>query len=86
MDMNVATVVFAAIVASLIALPTPAVTPHQSAPVALAQSIRQDRLAVQRALTFCSQQTWPNLDNSCLRYDDNRPSTHTIRLIGGDQR
>lgn len=84
MDSNIATVLFAAIVAALIAVPATTVAPPRSATVALAQLTGQNASA-QPALNSCSRQTWPNLDNSCLRYANDRPSTDGIRVIAADR-
>jgi hypothetical protein len=77
MNLTVATVLFAAIVASLIALP--ASLPRPAAPAVLAKA---DRLPVQSARSSCSQQNWPNFDASCLRYTDDRQPVGGIRAVG----
>ncbi len=79
MNLSIATVLFAAIVASLIAMPTP---PDQAAPVAVAKT---DRLSIQPAGSRCAQQNWPNFDAACLRYTDDRQAVRGIRLAVGDQ-
>jgi hypothetical protein len=62
MNLSIATVLFAAIVASLIVRPTPQ---DQAVPVAVAKA---DRLSIQPARSRCAQQNWPNFDAACLRY------------------
>jgi hypothetical protein len=79
MNLSFATVLFAAIIAALIAMPTPAPMPTQAAPTALAKA---DRLAVQPKNASCAQQTWPNFEASCLRYTDDRQAVRAIRAIG----
>jgi hypothetical protein len=77
MNLSIATVLFAAIVASLIAMPTP---PHQAAPVVVAKT---DRPAIQPSP--CAQQNWPNFDASCLRYTDDKQAVRGVRVAVGDQ-
>jgi hypothetical protein len=79
MKLTIATVLFAAIVASLIALPMPQ---EQAAPVVVAKT---DRLAVQPAGSRCAQQNWPNFEASCLRYTDDRQAVRGVRVAVGDQ-
>jgi hypothetical protein len=76
MNLSIATVLFAAVVASLIALPMPS---RQAAPV-LAKT---DRLSVQPAGSRCSQQNWPNFDASCLRYTDGKQAVRGVRVAAG---
>jgi hypothetical protein len=79
MNLSFATVLFAAIVASLIAMPAPAPAPAKAATTVLAKA---DRLPVQPARPFCSQQNWPNFDAACLRYTDGRQVVGGIRAVG----
>jgi hypothetical protein len=79
MNLSFATVLFAAIVATLIAMPAPAPVRMQSAPDMLAKA---DRLPVQPQKSFCGQQNWPNFDASCLRYTDDRQAVGGIRAVG----
>jgi hypothetical protein len=79
MNLSFATVSFAAIVASLIAMPTPAPVPNQTAPAVLAKA---DRAPVQPVRSSCSQQNWPNFDASCLRYTDDKQAVGGIRAVG----
>lgn len=79
MNLSFATVLFAAIVASLIAMPTPAPLPAKAATTVLAKT---DRLPTPQAGPFCSQQNWPNFDAACLRYTDDRQATRGIRAVG----
>jgi len=78
MKLSFATVLFAAIVASLIAMPTPAPLPAKAATTVLAKA---DRLPVQTK-SFCSQQNWPNFDASCLRYTDDKQAIRGVRAVG----
>jgi hypothetical protein len=59
--------IFAALGASVIALPGLAAQVEASETVALAKA---DRLDVRPVARNCSQQVWPNFDASCLRKDD----------------
>ena len=79
MNLSIATVLFAAIVAFLIAMPTP---PYQAASVGPAKT---DRLAVESAVSRCSQQNWPNFEAACLRYTDDKQAVRDIRIAVGDQ-
>jgi hypothetical protein len=79
MNLSFATVLFAAIIASLIAMPTPALLPAKTATTVLAKA---DRLPFQQAKPFCSQQNWPNFDASCLRYTDDKQPVGGIRAVG----
>jgi hypothetical protein len=79
MNLSFATVLFAAIVASLIAMPAPAPLPAKAATTALAKA---DRLPTPQARPFCSQQNWPNFDAACLRYTDDRQVVGGIRAVG----
>ncbi len=63
MNLSFATVLFAAIIAALIALPAPDPRPDQTMPAANA-----DRLAKGSSGSPCAQQNWPNFDAACLRY------------------
>jgi hypothetical protein len=79
MKLSIATVLFAAIVASLIAMPTP---PYQAASVVAAKT---DRLPAEPAGSRCAQQNWPNFEAACLRYTDDRQAVRGIRIAVGDQ-
>ena len=79
MNLSFATVLFAAIVAALIALPTRAPPPETIATAVLAKA---DRLPSRLARPFCSQQNWPNFEPSCLRYTDDRQAVRSIRAVG----
>jgi hypothetical protein len=79
MNSSFATVLFAAIIAALIALPTPGPLPAETAPAVLA---RVDRLPIQPPGSYCSQQVWPNIAASCLRYTNDKQAVRGIRAIG----
>jgi hypothetical protein len=79
MNLSFATVLFATIIAALIAMPTPAPLVTQAAPTVLAKA---DRLAVRPKNSSCAQQTWPNFETSCLRYTDDRQAVRAIRAVG----
>jgi hypothetical protein len=79
MNLSIATVSFAAIVAFLIAMPT---SQDQTVPVAVAKT---DRLSIQPGGSRCAQQNWPNFDAACLRYTDDRQAVRGIRFAVGDQ-
>ena len=78
MNLSFATVLFAAIVAALIAMaPTP-----PSEKIAHNGLAKADRLPSPLVKPFCSQQNWPNFDPSCLRYTDDRQAVGGIRAVG----
>jgi len=79
MNLSVATVLFAAIVAALIALPAPTPLPDQTVPAATANT---DRLATRSADSPCAQQNWPNFDAACLRYMNRKQAPRQIRAVG----
>jgi hypothetical protein len=79
MKLSFATMLFAAIVAALIAMPVPAPLPAKTATNVLAKA---DRLPTPQARPFCSQQNWPNFDAACLRYTDDRQVVGGIRAVG----
>jgi hypothetical protein len=84
MNLSFATVLFAAIVASLIAIPNPQ---QQPAPVIVAPVVvaKTDRLPARPAGSACAQQNWPNFDAACLRYTDGRQAVRGVRVAAGDQ-
>ncbi len=79
MKLSIATMLFAAIVASLIAMPTPR---NQAPAVVIAKT---DRASLQPAGSRCAQQNWPNFEASCLRYTDDKQAVRGVRVAGGDQ-
>ena len=79
MNLSFATVLFAAIVAGLIAVPVPTPAPAKTATTVLAKA---DRLPSPLAKPSCSQQNWPNFDAACLRYTDGRQVVGGIRAVG----
>ena len=79
MNLSFATVLFAAIVAGLIAVPVPTPVPAKIATTVLAKA---DRLPSPQARPFCSQQNWPNFDAACLHYTDDRQLVGSIRAVG----
>jgi hypothetical protein len=72
-------VAFAAAVAGAVAL-LPAFTPQveASVPAALAKG---DRLDIHQG---CAEQSWPNLDASCLRTAGNDGSVRQVRVVSVD--
>ncbi len=78
MNLSVATVVFAAIVAALIAMPAPTPGPEQAAPAAKA-----DRPATRSSESPCAQQNWPNFDTACLRYLNRNQQQREARAANG---
>ncbi|HZC37703.1 MAG TPA: hypothetical protein VE221_03390 [Sphingomicrobium sp.] len=78
MNFSIAAVLFATIVASLIAMPAPAPVPAKAASTLLAKA---DRLPVQPAQPFCSQQNWPNFSAFCLHYTDHTQAIG-VRAVG----
>ena len=79
MNFEFATVLFAVIVAGLIAMPTPAPAPATAMTTVLAKA---DRLPVQPTRAACAQENWPNFSASCLRYTDDRQAVRGIRAVG----
>ena len=79
MNLTVATVSFAAIIAALIAMPTPVALPNQTAPATLAKTYP---LPVPPAATPCAQQNWPNFDAACLRFTDGKQTIRSVRAVG----
>jgi hypothetical protein len=79
MNASFATVLFAAIVAALIAMPMAAPAPTKVTTTVLAKA---DRLPVPPAQPSCAQENWPNFSASCLRYTDDRQAVGGIRAVG----
>jgi hypothetical protein len=79
MNLSFATVLFAAIIAALVAMPTPAPSPAKATTTVLAKT---DRLPVHQAKPSCSEQNWPNFDAACLRYTDDKQAVRGIRAVG----
>jgi hypothetical protein len=75
--------VAAFIAAALTILPGFAPQVSASTPVALAKG---DRLDIRTAGTTCSQQTWPNIEASCLRAADSKTTVREARLVTADHR
>jgi hypothetical protein len=78
MNATAATVLFAAIVASLIAMPAPAPQPR----AATAVQVKADRVAAPPDASICARQNWPNFDAACLRYSDGKQPARNIRAVG----
>jgi hypothetical protein len=74
--------VAAFIAAALTILPGFAPQVSASTPVALAKG---DRLDIRTAGTTCSQQTWPNIEASCLRAADSKTTVREARLVTADR-
>jgi hypothetical protein len=70
--------IFALLGASVIALPSFAPHAEASEPAAL---IKGDKLDSRPASLSCSQQTWPNLETSCLRNGVSGTVVHEARLV-----
>jgi hypothetical protein len=79
MNLSFATVLFAAIIAALIAMPAPAPLPDQTIPTATANT---DRLLSRSTDSPCAQQNWPNFDAACLRYLNGKRAPRDIRTVG----
>jgi hypothetical protein len=77
MNLSFATVLFAAIIATLIAMPVPAPRPDQTAPNA-----NTGQLATPQAESPCARQNWPNYDGACLRYINGKQAPREIRAVG----
>ena len=80
MKLSAAMVLFAAIVASLIALPTP--PPVLPSPATQALLANTDRPSIQPAASSCAQQNWPNFGADCLRYTDDKQAVRRVRAVG----
>jgi hypothetical protein len=80
MNASFATVLFAAIVAALIAMPMAAPAPTKVTTTVLAKA---DRLPVPPAQPSCAQENWPNFSASCLRYTDDRLRTEGYAALAG---
>jgi hypothetical protein len=78
MNATAATVLFAAIVASLIAMPATAPQPRTATVV----QAKADRVAAQPEASICARQNWPNFDAACLRYSDGKQPARNIRAVG----
>ncbi len=76
-----AVAIFALLATAVVALPGFAPTVQASEPVALAKA---DRLPLVPA-ALCAQQTWPNLNQSCLRAAPNA-SIREARLVTTERR
>jgi hypothetical protein len=75
--------VAAFIAAALTILPGFAPQVSASTPVALAKG---DRLDIRTAGTTCSQQTWPNIEASCLRAAGSKTTIREARLVTANHR
>jgi hypothetical protein len=75
--------VAAFIAAALTILPGFAPQVSASTPVALAKA---DRLDTRPVGTTCSQQTWPNIEASCLRAAGSKTIVREARLVTADHR
>ena len=78
MNATAATVLFAAIIASLIAMPTPAPQPRTATVV----QVKTDPVAAQPEAPICARQNWPNFDAACLRYSEGAQPVRNIRAVG----
>jgi hypothetical protein len=78
-----AVAVAAFIAAALTILPGFAPQVSASTPAALAKG---DRLDLRTAGTTCSQQTWPNIEASCLRAAGSKTTVREARLVTADHR
>jgi|HubBroStandDraft_5_1064220.scaffolds.fasta_scaffold08555_2 hypothetical protein len=79
MKLSFATVLLAAIIAALIAMPSAAPTSVKVATTVLAKA---DRLPVLPAQPSCAQENWPNFSAACLRYTDDKQAVRGIRAVG----
>lgn len=78
-----AVAVAAFVAAALTVLPGFAPQVSASTPVALAKG---DRLDIHPVGTTCSQQTWPNIEASCLRTAGSQTTVREVRLVTADHR
>ena len=70
--------IFAALGASVIALPGFAPRVEARETVALPKA---DRLAIRSLVRDCAQQVWPNFDRSCLRSSESGILVREARLV-----
>jgi len=73
MNLSMATILFAAIVGSLIALPASLPVPPREEQVAHSPNLPPD--------DGCAQQTWPNFSSSCLRYAKDGRMVENVRPV-----
>jgi hypothetical protein len=73
--------------AALTVLPGFAPEVKASSPVAHASdtAVKGDRLPVHKARIPCAQQSWPNVDASCLRRDGSEAAVRSVRIITADR-
>ena len=74
--------VAAGVAAALTVLPGFAPNVEASVPLALAKA---DRLDIRPVGRECSQQTWPNLEASCLRRAGTKAVVRQARLVTADR-
>jgi hypothetical protein len=79
MKLSFATVLFSAIIATLIAMPSATPTPVKVTTTVLAKA---DRLPVQPVRPSCAQENWPNFSAACLRDTDDKQAVRGIRAVG----
>ncbi len=72
--------------AALTVLPGFAPEVKASSPVAPASgtAVKGDRLPVQKVRIPCAQQSWPNVDASCLRRDGSEAAVRSVRIVTAD--
>jgi hypothetical protein len=73
--------------AALTVLPGFAPEVKASSPVAPASdtAVKSDRLPIQKVRIPCAQQSWPNVDASCLRRDGSETAVRSVRIITADR-
>jgi hypothetical protein len=71
--------------AALTVLPgfAPEVKASSPAP-ASGTAVKGDRLPVQKVRIPCAQQSWPNVDASCLRRDGSEAAVRSVRIVTAD--
>lgn len=69
------------VAAALTVLPGFAPDVKANSPRATTAAAKGDRLPIQTARVPCTQQSWPNVDASCLRRDNSEAMVRPVRII-----
>lgn len=69
------------VAAALTVLPGFAPDVKANSPHTIAAAAKGDRLPIRASRTPCAQQSWPNVDASCLRRDNSEATVRPVRII-----